>query len=257
MGLSGGLPTQGETHLWFAPEKDIEIERLRVDGLACLSAEEVGRLNNFGNRQRANRFLIGRTFMRRVLADYLNINPAALVFGQGDNGKPVLKTPDLTGIDFNLSHASGETVLAISNASAIGVDLEPVSRTRTAWRICQHFFSAPEHQRLADLEGPGTLHPLMHWCLKESIAKAQGGTIWQTLDDVSFRLETNRIYWDGGVPNSALWSLSCGIINYSFVIAVAQKNMLINSGLEHSILLCNKEKNRTIRKPFCPKYRSF
>lgn len=63
-----------------------------------------------------------RAALRRLLAAHLRQAPHALRFVSNRHGKPRL--PDEAGIDFNVSHAGGFALIALSNNGALGVDIE-------------------------------------------------------------------------------------------------------------------------------------
>lgn len=163
--------------------------------------------------------------MRRVLALYLDAEPTAFIFKQGMNGKPELIAPTPTDISFNLAHSATNTVLAVARAAAIGVDIEPMTRADAAWRISQHFFSSLEKRHLDDYDDAcAKQQALMLWCLKESIAKANGDSIWNNLATVSLSLGRKKIHWTSpACTNGYFWSLCCGTWRSNNVIALAHK----------------------------------
>ena len=252
--LTPDLPSPGDTHLWFVPQDPCSLERLHADGQATLSRQEAERFHSFRSHQRALRFLTGRNFTRRVLAGYLGTDPAELVFEEGQNGRPALARPRTAGVSFSLSHASDRTVLAISSGSTIGVDLEPVSRAKKAWRISQNFFPASERRDVAEAEDSAALHALMHWCLKESIAKARGDTVWANLAAVTLRLKCGHIDCRFNKLVSGTWSLACGAIERNFIIAVAQVSPSNRSRSPGSVTLLRHEERGIVHTPFNPEF---
>jgi phosphopantetheinyl transferase len=163
--------------------------------------------------------------MRRVLALYLDTEPTSLFFEQGPNGKPELILPALTGLSFNLSHSATDSVLAVARAPAIGIDLEQMTRADATWRISQHFFSHLEQRQLSDVgERYAKIRALMLWCLKESVTKANGDSIWNNLATVSLSLENGKINWTSPTcTDGYFWTLCCGVWRSDYVIALARK----------------------------------
>ncbi|NKB58319.1 MAG: 4'-phosphopantetheinyl transferase superfamily protein [Alphaproteobacteria bacterium] len=195
---------------------------MRTDGIALLSPSERQRYGDMKHPTPADRFLLGRVLLRRVLAQYLDTDPAALLFRFNDNGKPELANPTSSGVSFSLSHSGKDIVLAVARAAAIGVDLEALDRAAAAYRISQRFFSLPERQHIETLGEERTTRALFLWALKESIVKARGDTVWDGLEGISLVIDGNRIDWlpptDMG---EAAWKLAAGVFCENFVLALA------------------------------------
>jgi phosphopantetheinyl transferase len=215
--------SSGEVHLWSLPDDPSCLDRLRVEGIGLLSASENQRFNDFKHPHTAERFLLGRILLRKVLAQYLDMNPAAFEFYINKNGKPELDQSIAQGLSFNLSHTAATVVLAVAQVPAIGIDIETVARAGKAYRIAQHFFSPLEQRRLR-VAGKARAHQaLMLWGLKESIAKAQGCTIWRALTNVSLAIEGPRIRWLFPPGEDGLiWRLAAGNFRKDFVFSLAR-----------------------------------
>jgi len=221
MRASGLLPP-GQIHLWMLPGQQSGIKTMRADGTGILSSDEKQRLGSMQHPLVADRFVLGRVLLRRVLARYLDKDPAALEFRYNANGKPELADPSGPAISFNLSHSASEIVLAVARAAAIGVDLESVDRAAAAHRISQRFFSADEIRHLESLGPKAAGHALMLWSLKESIVKANGETVWDGLAGLSLAFEGRRIYWRRA-PQAEHpdWQLAAGPFGENHVLALA------------------------------------
>lgn len=217
--------TSDDVHLWFLPEDDADLEKLRLEGLPLLSVVEKKRLDKMTTPAPADRFLLGRILMRRVLAFYLNFDPSCLEIAINDNGKPELIASSLADLSFSLTHSNGETILAVTKASAIGVDLETMSRAEAAERIAQRFFSAPERRYLAALDENRATQSMILWSLKESIVKASGDTVWDGLTNVSLKVDGNKVAWLSAPEQERyMWKLVAGIYRETFSLAVAVKS---------------------------------
>ena len=55
---------------------------------------------------------------------YLGLDPRALEFSRGEHGKPMLATPGTGPLQFNLSHSGDLALYAVSDAGAVGIDVE-------------------------------------------------------------------------------------------------------------------------------------
>jgi 4'-phosphopantetheinyl transferase len=88
---------------------------------AVLSADERERAARFHFERDRDRFIAGRSSLRRILAGYLALDPATLVFEYNRFGKPALA--GATGLHFNASHSEGRMLVAVAGRE-VGVDLE-------------------------------------------------------------------------------------------------------------------------------------
>jgi len=125
--------------------------------------------------------------VRALLAAYLRVAPATLLFRRGEHGKP-----ELTGLQFNLSHTGTALLLGVSRDVELGVDLERTTRpVRSAPELAQRWFAPREAQALTDLpEAAQTPAFLRLWTCKEAVLKCSGAGISSGLDRVEFELST-------------------------------------------------------------------
>ena len=149
--------------------------------LIWLSEGERERAERFRFPVHRERYLRGRAVMRGLLGKRLGIDPASLVLGEGDRGKPSLMSHS-TG--FNLSHSENLAVLAIGDAE-VGVDIERYDRKVDHEGLGRRCFREAE---IAWMEGFGLqdLHRgfFRIWTAKEARMKATGE---------GFQLEPKRI----------------------------------------------------------------
>src|SRR5690606_1030385 len=103
--------------LWFVPVAAAAGPEQVAGYEALLDAEERARWQRFRFAEDRWRFLLGRAFMRTVLADCLeHSDPAALQFRRLPQGKPELAGADSGKLHFNLSHTDALLVLAVSRS---------------------------------------------------------------------------------------------------------------------------------------------
>jgi len=156
-----------------------------------LSDDEQRRAGQFRFPVHRNRFVMSRANLRRILAGYLDIEPAALAFAYSEFGKPSLAAPQ-TDIRFNASRSHDRALIACTREREIGVDTEKIREDLDVDQLAQRFFSLEENNRLravpADMRHQAFLH---FWTCKEAILKAAGMGL--SLDpvkiDVSVALE--------------------------------------------------------------------
>jgi 4'-phosphopantetheinyl transferase len=205
--------------LWLLPRDEARLGWYCRDGLSLLSSGERARVEQAASPVVARRFLLGRVLMRRALGAHLGVDPARLSIIPNRYGKPLLLEPACPGLAFSLAHSRSEWAFALAQGDGLGVDLEPLDRTRAIARIAGAFYSAAERRRLADEPAAA----LGLWTLKEAVVKAVGGTIWQGLGDVSLEIGTGRIAWLAPPPkgDEAAWFLALGRLRGDHWLALA------------------------------------
>ncbi len=92
------------------------------DAQALLSDDERARQRSFVSPDLRRRFGAARAGLRTLLGRHLDLDPRSLAFVTNEFGKPRLAGNG--HVHFNLSHCEERAVLAISDAAAVGIDLE-------------------------------------------------------------------------------------------------------------------------------------
>jgi 4'-phosphopantetheinyl transferase len=140
---------------------------------AVLSPTERERWQRLLRAESRDGFLASRSHMRTVLAGYLGVTPNAIPLAVDERGKPNIDRR--TGYQFNLSHAGGWAIMAVTKDVAIGVDLEPLRPVPNALAIARRFFPPSDYEAIAALpEEARSAAFLISWTLKEALAKADG-----------------------------------------------------------------------------------
>ncbi len=113
---------------------------------------------------------------RTILARYAGVEPQALEFARGADGRPELLTPVAGGaLRFSVSSAPGMFVVAVG-AETIGVDIEPRRRRVDVDGLVEAVCSSAERDLLAAPMAPAVRGEAFIWCWtgKEACAKAAG-----------------------------------------------------------------------------------
>ncbi len=174
-----------------------------------LDPRERVRLAQFRFEPHRREYLAGRGLTRQVLAHYTGQAPQDLRFEEGRQGKPALHDP--CGLHFNLSHACGLNVLALSRLGSLGVDVECIEARRDIAPLVQRFFAAAEGQAVA--RAPMAQRQRLAfslWTLKEALSKALGLGLSMPLDAFAFELDGHEIHlrWPQPHAGAALpWQL--------------------------------------------------
>ena len=145
---------------------------------ALLADDERARMQRFKFEADRQRFLICRSWMRRILARYTGQRAGELKFTYGKREKPALAGEG--GLAFNLSHTSGLAGLAVCRGHTVGFDLERLRPIEADF--AEYVLSAEELQWLgAQHEAERSRGFLQIWTAKESLIKATGEGLFQCL----------------------------------------------------------------------------
>jgi 4'-phosphopantetheinyl transferase len=112
-----------------------------------------------------------------VLSRYLGVNPDEVALDRSAIGKPFLRRElrDQSAITFNLSHAHGRALIAVSKAQEVGVDLEFVRADIEVANLSKRFFTSSEHTAIMQAtEERHATRFFRYWVAKEALLKAQG-----------------------------------------------------------------------------------
>lgn len=154
-----------------------------------LSDDERRRAGRYYFQSDREHFIAARGVLRSILSYYLNVDARELRFGYGTYGKPALMLPsDAADLRFNLSHAGGLALYAVTRDRAIGIDLEYLRADMECMQIAARFFSPREHAMLCALPTAARLEAFFTcWTRKEAYIKARGEGLALPLDqfDVS------------------------------------------------------------------------
>lgn len=137
-----------------------------------LRPDELQRAARFAFARDVARFMAARAFLRRVLGERLDADPASLVFAYGRHGRPRLAGP---GPDFNLSHAEDLVVLAVSPDGPVGIDVEAVRNVEDRDALARQVMDVAElaaFSALPEAKRDGAFFRL--WTRKEAMLKAAG-----------------------------------------------------------------------------------
>jgi 4'-phosphopantetheinyl transferase len=219
--------TDDEVHVWRAPlltQTPAGIEAFRK----VLSADEHTRADSFRFERDRRSFIVGRGILRTIVGYYLHLPPADLCFSYNPFGKPGLY--DALGVEllcFNLSHASGQALYAITRSRMVGIDIEYLREDFASMEIAERFFSRREVMTLRALPADMRARAFFDcWTRKEAYIKARGEGLSMPLDQFEVSLipgsPAELISAHGDPRESARWSL-CALDsgpNYAAAVAV-------------------------------------
>jgi 4'-phosphopantetheinyl transferase len=142
-----------------------------------LSEDERGRAARFIRQQDQVRFVLAHGGLRAVLSRYLGIGPDDVALSRSETGKPSLKK-ELQGqiaITFNMSHAHGRSLIAVSKGQEVGVDLERIRSDVEVAKLSERYFAPSEHATIMQsTQEQRAARFFRYWVAKEAVLKAQG-----------------------------------------------------------------------------------
>lgn len=205
------LPENEEVHVWSARVGESlpqlpEFERL----LSLTERQKAARFLRPGDRER---YVVAHGVLRQLLAQYLLIAPAEIVFEAGEFGKPaVVWRTGFPRIAFNMAHSGDVILYAITAGRCVGVDVEAVRLDRDLMEIAESQFASDEIETFRAAEPAERAAAFYRcWTLKEAYLKARGEGLGFPLRQfsVSFEsLETPTLRWASDDPNVAeRWSV--------------------------------------------------
>lgn len=130
------------------PLKKIQIFSINLKEQRCdasvLSSEEYYKAGRFRFECDRNTFITTRSYLRRILSDFLSQPPERLVFQFGKFSKPAVQNDQ--GLQFNVSHSGDFALIALTRNTEIGVDIEQIKNFDGIEKVAESYFSYEEFQ---------------------------------------------------------------------------------------------------------------
>ena len=168
----------GEVHIWRA---DVP-QMLTPAVTATLSEAERRYAQRMTSDSAQRQFSAAQAALRTALARYIGHSPASIEFRRGEHGKPFLTEQYQSELQFNLSHSHDLAIVAVTNGSEIGVDLEKVRDRPTAQRLAARFFADGERAAMDSAPADQRERSFFRlWTRKEGHLKATGTGLSVTL----------------------------------------------------------------------------
>ncbi|HLW87859.1 MAG TPA: 4'-phosphopantetheinyl transferase superfamily protein [Terriglobales bacterium] len=166
-----GILGDNEVHVWHI---DLTAQEAALDRLSpLLDEDERARAARFIVPEPRVQFILSRAFLRIALGQYLRIEPGEVRFRTAERGKPELA--DERGVHFNLSHTEGATVIAVTRAGRVGVDVERIRENLEPLELAARFFSGQESEWLRSQPSAQRFAAFFAcWTAKEAYVKACG-----------------------------------------------------------------------------------
>lgn len=203
-----------------------------------LDEEEQHRAARLVREEDRSRYIFAHGGLRAVLSRYLGAGPDRIALNRSAEGKPFLRTESggQPTITFNMSHAYGRALIAVSMGQEVGVDLEPIRLDVEVAKLSERYFAPSEHTRImqaAQEQRAGRF--FRYWVSKEAVLKAQGIGL-QALSQCVVLLAADGVGAEIRVPDGSRlqddWTvrlLSCGE-GWEAAVAAQGKDWVVQCG---------------------------
>ena len=150
---------------------------------ASLSPEERERSQRYLAPRKKSDFILGRGFLRAVLALYTGGTGREINLITRSEGKPALPGDPL---GFNLSHSGEIFLIAVAGSGEVGVDIQEIYPISNPSRLAEKYFSAAENRQLAEVLPDQAREAFFNcWVRKEAYLKGQGTGLRGRMDQIS------------------------------------------------------------------------
>ena len=195
---------------------------------ARLPRGEAERADRFVLDRSRQEYLIARMLVRAALSHYTGRKLEAWRFARNAYGKPAIAEPADVPLSFNLSHAEGLVVCAVTAGCDVGVDAERLDRAGDHLTLARRYF-APSEAAAVTRAPPSEQSSLFlrFWTLKEAFIKARGVGLSIPLADVEFSLSEGRppqaAFAESLAETPADWQFGEVLVGDSHRVAVAAR----------------------------------
>jgi 4'-phosphopantetheinyl transferase len=192
---------------------------------SLLSKEEKTKADSFSRLELQQKYSQTRGILRKILATQLNCHPQKIIIKTGEHGKPFITH---NAIHFNLSHTGNRFVIATSNCTVIGVDIEQPIPRKSLPALVKKCFSDVEADYWTSLPDQQKVDMFFRfWVRKEAFVKAIGRGIALGLNQCVINPEDQNTFLD--IPmeygSASHWKITEPFTNNLNVCSVVTKNV--------------------------------
>lgn len=160
--------------------------------LASLTPDERARADRISAVARRAAYVRGRSALRFLAGEYLNVNAGMIPVRILESGKPIIDQQDPNGgLSVSVSHSGSVLAVAFTRAGDIGIDVEVEAASVDRAAVARRFFSNAEAAALAHLPPAAQLPAFFAlWVRKEALLKAIGDGLSTPLAEVEFTVSS-------------------------------------------------------------------
>jgi len=178
-------PLLGEdVHVWKVNLQ----HNLNSEAKYLLSEDEQVKINRLRSLKHRRYATSMRVQLRQLLASYLAVDAKDIQLSKGEFGKPYILNSELS---FNISHSEDQALVAVSQCTQLGVDIECWRELDNLEGLVKRNFSDAEKQQWLDVaigEREATFFKI--WTRKEAFIKATGRGLGMGVSTCGFDLKT-------------------------------------------------------------------
>ena len=165
---------------------DIEFK----NALSCLTEEEQEKILLRRTYKARCESLISTLLKKKAIIDTLGLRENSFKIKTNEMNRPYIETKEKIHIDFNISHSNQWIVCVISKSCKIGIDIEEMLPIDI--NIAKEFLAKDEWEYLHNYEGKKINAFYRFWTLKESLVKAIGTGINESIKEINFKKLDNE-----------------------------------------------------------------
>jgi 4'-phosphopantetheinyl transferase len=177
-----------DVHIWIVPLT----MSLQDDGALpdVLSPAELTTMARFASVDDRRRYGLSHVAARRILAGYVERDPADIRFEHERTGKPHVTDTD---VQYSVAHAGRLALLGVGRHRPLGVDVERVRPLPAADALKRSCLTPRER---LEVDAAGTDEALLRfWTRKEAVVKATGEGLSRSLDGFEVLAGTRLPGW--------------------------------------------------------------
>lgn len=180
---------------------DIHVWRIDIQGAAqylyrlkkLLSLDEIKKAEAYKFQDNIISYIVVRGTLRKILANYLEMDADKIEFSYTGFGKPYLfSSIQSCSLNFNISHSEGFALFIIAKNREVGIDIERIRMIDDYEKIAEQFFAPNEYFELISIPSYQRLNAFYKcWTRKEAFIKANGKGLSYSLKDFEVKLDAN------------------------------------------------------------------
>lgn len=203
----------------------LPIDREEKAYWVLLSDDEKKKASTFSRQDLQQKYIKTRGMVRTILAFYLKQEASTIIIKQREHGKPFVPNENLY---FNLSHTGNRLVVAVSNCTELGIDIEQNKKRKSLPALAEKCFSNEEvifWNALSEQKKVSFFY--CFWVRKEAFVKAVGRGLGIGLNQCSIDLNNqdffSRIPTDYGVASD--WKIIDVLLDKNHTCAIVTKDI--------------------------------
>lgn len=193
-----------------------------ISDYSLLLKEEQLKSESFLKEEDRIRYVLGRIYVRKLLANYLKTEPSDLEFKYSEQNKPILENYPM--VNFNISHSGDYIILGFANKWSVGVDIELMNTHVDLYNMIINCMSSTEVSVILNSEMPRQMF-YKYWTRKEALLKGIGIGLTDRLKDIncSDGLNLVPIEFSGFASSWKVWSFE---MENSYSVSIAHDSAI-------------------------------